>query len=68
MAARPAAAKLVAMDRSLNGDDLRLLDSWLQKDSPEAPEALPPALDDLPGWFRQAVREEAAWLELEAVS
>ena len=45
------------MDRTINGDDLRLLDRLAGR--PAAAPAPAPGLDALPGWFRQLVREQA---------
>lgn len=64
MAARAGTATLSGMDRSLTGEELRFLESLVRGDQ-DSP-ALGPTFDDLPGWFRRAVSEEAAWLELEA--
>ncbi len=61
MAGRRAVAILPPMDRSLDGDDYRLLSRWeAALDSPHPVPA--PALADLPHWFQQVVAEQAAWL------
>jgi len=61
MAAGAAAAILAGMDRSLTADDFRLLDRLNRTPAPRLA-APPPALPDLPGWFRILVAEQAAWL------
>ena len=59
---------LSGMDRSLNGDDFRLFSRWEREDHPERfATASTLTVDDLPGWFRQLVREQAIELGCEAL-
>lgn len=58
----PGVAKLAGMDRSLNGDDLRLLATL---NDPRRSFAPAPALDSLPGWFRRVVAEQCQELGIQ---
>lgn len=49
------------MDRSLTADDHRILER-LNRALAAPAAAAPPALSELPGWFRALVAEQAAWL------
>jgi hypothetical protein len=60
MACGPANGIVAAMDRSLTADDFRILDRLNRTPSRQA--APPPALAELPGWFRVLVTEQCAWL------
>lgn len=55
------------MDRSLNGDDFRLYDRWQREDHPERYPQTTTTIDSLPGWFRQALREQAVQLGCESL-
>src|ERR671936_123642 len=69
MAAGRPPITLSGMDRSLNGYDFRLFSRWEREDHPERFAAASTlSVDDLPGWFRQLVREQAIELGAQLVT